>query len=73
MLIGPDNPEGSNVLPVTPVPEKDPPVVPVINVVKSTGEAEEHNVPGEVHEASALGVTVTLWVNVSAHGEVPTV
>ena len=54
--------EGSNILPVIPVPLHVPPVVPVIVVFKSIGDAAVHKPTGGVHVAVAVGPTVMLCV-----------
>ena len=55
--IAPERPDGSNMLPVTPVPLQVPPVVPVTIVFRSTGASSAQSVVG-VHVAVALGTTV---------------
>ena|SRR6218665_2387430 len=53
----PDNPAGSNVLPVTPVPLHVPPAVPVTNVFRLIAASSTHIGEGCVHAAFEDGAT----------------
>ena len=53
----PFNPAGLKVLPVTPVPDQVPPVVPVINVFRLMAGSDEHSAGGIVHAALLALVT----------------
>jgi hypothetical protein len=55
--IGPDKPAGSNIFPVTPVPDHVPPGVPVINVFRFIAGSSTHIGGGCDHVGFAEGAT----------------
>jgi len=59
-IVCPTNAEGSNVVPVTPVPLQVPPVLPVTKEDKLRFPEPVQIVPGLVHAALGLGVTDTV-------------
>ena len=59
-MLCPVNDAGLKLLPLTPVPDQVPPVLPVTRADRFTVPDPEHTVPGLVQAALGVGVTVTV-------------
>lgn len=67
MAIFPVRREGSKVVPETPVPLQEPPLLPVTYVAKLTVPFDAHKVPGLVHAADTDAATEILCVTEAVH------